>query len=57
MGRKSLRKERAVCHCCMAEPMEIFPEVGHNKLFFVLARKLLDFIAILLDLCRREVRA
>ena len=37
--------------------MEVVPEVGHNKLFFVLARKLLDFVAILLDLCRREVSA
>ena len=37
--------------------MEIFPEVGHNKLFFILARKLLNFIAILLDLNSCEVRA
>ena len=37
--------------------MEILPEVGHNKLFFVFARKLLNFIAILLDFGSREVRA
>ena len=37
--------------------MEILPEVGHYKLFFVLTRELLNFIAILLDLCGRKICA
>ena len=35
--------------------MKILPEVGHNKLFFVFARKLLNFIAILLDFGSSEI--